>query len=155
MKLHTQTSNSILTQDLFELLGLTKLPEQEKDKFLDTINSLSLQYFFQEKIGDKLNEQQQEEVMTKYSGSDDKTIQAMLEYIVELIPEAAELYLDAVKETKARFIKDEFEDQKTKLQQKLDEEQDEIKRSAIAKMITNLDKKLAFIKANKWELITA
>lgn len=104
----TGATTSILAYDLFLLLGIKNMTDEQKEKYLGSVEKLILEYFLQEKVGRTLKPEQLQELMNKYPPTDEKNVEAMIQAIGEMLPNASDLFVDASLEVKARLVRDQY-----------------------------------------------
>ncbi len=152
----TDATTSILAYDIFLLLGISNISDEQKEKYLSTLEKVILQYFLQEKIGDALSKEQLEELMRKYPPEDEKNVEAMMEAIGAMLPDASDLMVDAMIEVKARAIRDQYETSIKMYEKLLSEAKSQNIRDELQNKIEESKKRLELANGNKWsELATA
>lgn len=121
----TGQDKSVLTQDLFRMLGLQNLEEKEKEAFLDKFIVLVLRYFLQEKVQDGLaNKEDLEKLAKAYEAANASNPEEVLDRIAELVPNASELFSEALTEVKARVVRDHYTQKLVAAQEKSDSDKE-------------------------------
>lgn len=157
MKLNDTTSGTknVLSFNLIKMLGLEALPESEQNEVLEKVQKLVLDYFLQEKVGEKLTKAEIEELMSKYPPESEENVQGFLAEVAEKIPNVAQLYMDAAVEVKARLIEDQYLAKKEQYTQLLTEIKDGEKKKIVVDELARCQANLDAIHDNKWELVEA
>lgn len=150
----TDNSKSILPFDLFEMLGLEDMTKKEKKEFEKQVTKLMLQYFLQEKIGERLTEAEKEEIanigVERLSDAE-----KIIEVVGDKVNEAPQLLTEAMIEVKVRVVRDHYQNKKRTYEKKLEVTKDIQEIDAIQKKIIECNSNLQFIKEEKWELVAS
>jgi len=143
----------VLAYDLFELLGLNALSEEEKEKYIDQFIVITVDFFLQGKISTNLSAEQMKSLMSKYGEVTAENFDAFLTEISELVPDSAELFTEALAETKLRVVSDHTKRLKQKWEEKLNAETDEAKKTDYQSKITQCEENLKQIIAGNFEQV--
>lgn len=149
----TSATNNVLSYNIIKMLGLEALPQAEQDELLTKIQKLVIEYFLQEKVGENLSKEEIAQLMEKFPPESEENVQGFLTAVAEMIPNVAQMYMDAAVEVKARLIEDQYVAKKGQYAQLLTETNDRRKKDLIAQELAKCDANLSAIAQNKWELV--
>ena len=145
--------NSLMMLDIFQLIGLQDLPDEEKAKYLDQMTQLIIEYFLGEKIQTQLTEAQLEALMKKYPMDSEENAQALMEELMESMPDSAELYVQAMLEIKAQLITSHYTTKLQAVSELAEEEKDPKKKEFYQTEAAKFQKNLEYIQEGNWALI--
>jgi hypothetical protein len=150
----TGKSHSVLPFNLFEMLGLENLNEDEKEKFQKRVTKLTIQYFLQEKVGSRMTDEEKEKLAERELKSI-KDSEEMLEEVGDAVPNAAELFTEAIVETKIRLVKDHYTKKKNGYRRLLKKSEDPKEKDLIEKKLEECEANLEFIAQERWEMVAS
>lgn len=155
--MHTTTGDQgkTFSLDILKVLGLESLSQPEKDKYLDSLLKLVYRYFFQEKIGKNLTEEQKETFADKYTfeTNPEKELEELFLEIGDVLPNSAELFTEAVNEMKVKIVRDFYTNKKAQLEEIANTEQDPAVKTRTEEMVAICDTNLGAIEKRAWEAI--
>lgn len=145
------TNKGILNHDLFVLLGLENMSEQEKEDYIDKFTKVVLRYLLQEKVKDAVDPFDLPEIMKIYEMTD---AQIMMETLSDKVPDFEQLFMDASTEVKIRTVKDYYQATITELNEKLQAGVgDPDERAQIEQKISLAEKNLGHVSEGRFDLI--
>lgn len=149
----TSDTNAILAFDIFKMLGLESLQQEKKDEYLRRFTKLILEYYLEEKVGDNLTRAQIETLMQKYPPTSELNVEAFLQEMSEMLPNASDLFTEALIEMKAKIVHTHYETKREIYTEMLIDEIDPSKKTLLKKMIAEVERVLKFIANNDWEMV--
>jgi len=144
------TDKRILSLDLFILLGLENLSVSEKEEYTNEFTQLVNNYFLAQKVSEFLDEDQLNEVTQKFNNGEEIT--KILQYLAKLIPDLDELYIEALTETKARVVKDQYLGMKQELEEKMKDATEE-ESTQIKKKLQKCENNINYVISGEFEKI--
>lgn len=154
MQIYTgENLDTLLALDVFKLLDMEALGQSEKDNYLAKVEQLTLQYFLQEKVGDRLKEEEMDE-LTQMPVTTQEEVEKFLSRVGELLPDASDLFLQASAEVKARLVKEQYQSRLSDLEELLNEESaDSMEASLIKNQIAECKLNLTFVEKGDWAFV--
>ncbi|MCC7290161.1 hypothetical protein IT417_02850 [bacterium] len=145
---------SVLSQDIFQLLGMEALDEVEKEKFMnDFLNSVSKQFFIS-KILPFLSNEEKDNLSDKYENLDQTTLPTLFGELSEKIPNIADLYVESLREVKAKLVTDTYINKSDMLEDLIAKESDSGKASDLREQYDLCQKNLSYAQNGRFDLIT-
>lgn len=149
------STKAILAFNLFDMLGMTALDDADKDAFQERVQRLIVEYFLQEKLGESLTKAQLRELMRKFPPDNQKNVDAFMEEVGEILPDASSKFVDAIVEIKARIVRDHYETKKEAFEQLLKEMKDPKEQEVLKEKLAQCEVYLTYIDNNEWEFLAA
>lgn len=155
MKLYdlNDKDRKLMTLDLFSLMGLHDLPQNEKDDLAREITTLAFQNFLGNKAELYLTEAEMNDLMDRHPLNDEKDAEEFLREIALKIPGSERMLVDAILETKAYMIKQQYVTKYKVFSQMYQEERDEAKQKEYLEVMEDSKRRLEVIEAGNWELL--
>ena len=105
----TPISEALEDQNIFDLLGLTDVPDNEKEKFLDELQQVIWEDFLENDVELLLTQDELIEfkkIQDQATKNDEQKQIEMIDYLQKLVPDLEDIMLDKALELKSEMMKD-------------------------------------------------
>ncbi len=144
-------TSSIGEYDLFELMNLSKMPQSQKDTYLLDANALIWQGFLMEKLPHLLTQQQYQQLQQQLN--DGKTLEEILAWLLELVPNFTYLLAEFTRDAKATLVEKQFQSEILSLEKMLSTELTEQNYQKIKISLSNYKTALRLAVQQEWRQI--
>ncbi|HVX92619.1 MAG TPA: hypothetical protein VHA74_00710, partial [Candidatus Dojkabacteria bacterium] len=123
------------------------------DQYTKDFTRIASKYFMGVKVPKYLDQEQMAKFDKKYPELNDETFQSFLEELTAVLPDAGDLFSEALIETRFRVVREQYEGIKKDLESQMSNETDPAKRDLLTLKVDKCDSNLQYLDSGDYDKI--